>query len=59
MYCIVFCFVLFGESGMAINVVVSVQYNGVFLSDIVLLTQGYCHRGTHLNAMKRFCICSL
>ena len=43
---------------MAINV--SVQYNGEFLRDIILLTQGYYHhRGTHLNAMKRFCICSL
>ena len=42
---------------MAINV--SVQYNGGFLPDIILLTQGYYHRGTHLNAMKRFCLCSL
>ena len=37
---------------MAINV--SVQYNGGFLPDIILLTQGYYHRGTHLNDMKRF-----
>ena len=37
---------------MVINVV-SVQYNGGFLPDIIL-TQGYYHRGTHLNAMKRF-----
>ena len=35
---------------MAINV--SVQYNGGLLSDIILLTQCYYHRGTHLNAMK-------
>ena len=35
---------------MAINV--NVQYNGGFLPDIILWTQ--C-----LNAMKRFCICSL
>ena len=42
---------------MAINV--SVQYNGGLLPDIILLTQCYCHRGTRLNAMKRFCICSL
>ena len=42
---------------MAINV--NVQYNGGFLPDIVLLTQCYLHRGTCLNAMKRFCICSL
>ena len=42
---------------MAINV--SVQYNGGLLPDIILLTQCYYHRGTPLNAMKRFCICSL
>ena len=42
---------------MAINV--SVQYNGGLLPDIILLTQCYLHRGTRLNAMKRFCICSL
>ena len=38
---------------------VSVQYNGGLLPDIILLTQFYYHRGTRLNAMKRFCICSL
>ena len=37
---------------MAISV--SVQYNGGFLRDIILLTQGYYHRGTHSNAMKMF-----
>ena len=42
---------------MAINV--SAQYNGGLLPDIILLTQCYYHRGTRLNAMKRFCICSL
>ena len=42
---------------MAINV--SVQYNGGFLPDIILWPQRYLHRGTCLNAMKRFCICSL
>ena len=44
---------------MAINV--SVQYYGGFLPDIILLTQCYYHNntGTSLNAMKRFCICSL
>ena len=42
---------------MAIDV--SVQYNGGLLPDIILLTQCYYHRGTRLNAMKRFCICSL
>ena len=39
---------------------VSVQHNGVFLPGIVLLTQCYYHRGTRLNAMKRFfSVCSL
>ena len=42
---------------MAINV--SVQYNGGLLPDIILLTQCYYHRGTRLNAMIFFCICSL
>ena len=42
---------------MAINV--NVQYNGGFLPDIILWTQCYLHRGTCLNAMKRFCICGL
>ena len=42
---------------MAINV--SVQHNGGFLPDIILLTQRYYHRGTRLKAIKRFCICSL
>ena len=42
---------------MAINV--NVQYNGGLLPDIILLTQCYFHRGTRLNAMKRFFICSL
>ena len=42
---------------MAINV--SVQYNGESLPDIILLTLCYYHRGTRLNAMKRFCLCSL
>ena len=40
---------------MATNV--SVQYNGGPLSDIILLTHCYSHRGTRLNAM-RFCLCS-
>ena len=42
---------------MAINV--SVQYNGGLLPDIILSIQGYYHRGTRLNAIKRFCFCSL
>ena len=54
-----FCFLLFVWClCMAINV--SVQYNSGLLPDIILLTQCYYHhRGTRLNAMKRFCICSL
>ena len=32
-----------------------VQYNGGLLPDILLLTQCYYHRGTLLNATKRFC----
>ena len=42
---------------MAISV--SVQHNGGFLPDIILLTQCYYHRGTRLNAIKRLCVCSL
>ena len=42
---------------MAINA--SVQYNGGLLPDMILLTQGYYDRRTRLNAMKKFCICSL
>ena len=38
---------------MASNVV-SVRYNGGPLPDIILLTHGYCHQGTRLNAMNRF-----
>ena len=42
---------------MEINV--SVQYNGELLPNIILLTYCYYHRGTRLNALKEFCICSL
>ena len=42
---------------MTINV--SVQYNGGLLPAVILLTQCYYHRGTCLNVMKRFCLCSL
>ena len=42
---------------MVINI--SVQHNGGFLPDIILLNQGYLHRGTRLNAMKKLCIYSL
>ena len=38
---------------------VNAQYNGGLLPDIILLTQCYYHRGTRLNATKKFCICSL
>ena len=31
---------------------ISVQYNGGFLPDIILLTQGYYHWGTRLNIMS-------
>ena len=34
---------------MVINI--NVQHNGGFLPDIILLTQGYYHRGTRLNTM--------
>ena len=34
---------------MVINI--SVQHNGRFLPDIILLTQGYYHWGTRLNTM--------
>ena len=44
-------------ASMAINV--NVQYNGGLLPDMILLTQCYYHRGTRINAMKRYCICSL
>ena len=37
---------------MVINI--SVQYNGGFLPDIILLTQGYLHRDIRLNTMKKF-----
>ena len=40
---------------MAINI--SVQDTGGCFADIIL--QGSYHRGTRLNAMKRFCLCSL
>ena len=36
-----------------------VSLHGGVLPDIILWTQCYLHRGTCLNAMKWFCICSL
>ena len=38
---------------MAINVV-SVQYDGGFLPDMILSTLCHYHRGTRLNAVKSF-----
>ena len=35
------------------------QYNGGLLSDIIPFIHCYYHGGTRLNAMKRFCLCSL
>ena len=46
------CLPFFWCPCMAINV--SVQHDGGFLPDIILLTQCYYHRGTRLNAMKSF-----
>ena len=47
--CLLFCIVWW--PGMAINVSVQ-KYNGGFLPDNILLTQGYYLRGTRLNAME-------
>ena len=57
LHCLWFAPHVFLVSLQAINV--NVQYNGGFLPDIILWTQCYLHRGTCLNAMKGFCICSL
>ena len=40
------------------SVNISVQYNGRFLPDTILLTQGYYHWGTRLNTMYWLCIYS-
>ena len=39
--------------------IICVRYNGGFLPDILLLALRYYHRGTPLNAMERFYLCSL
>ena len=52
LHCLWFVSNVFWRPCMAINV--NVQYNGGFLPDIILWTQCYLHRGTCLNAMKRF-----
>ena len=45
-------FVLFGHVWkLCMGINISVQYNGGFLPDIILLTQGYYPRGTRLNTM--------
>ena len=49
-------FPLFWSFCKATNI--CVQYNGGFLPDVILLTLYYYHRGTRLNAIKRFCLCS-
>ena len=59
MYYNIFDFAVFLLSCPCMAIDVSVQYNGGLLPDIILLAQRYYHRGTRLNAMKRFCICSL
>ena len=58
-YCVLkmFCFVFVWWSCMAINV--SVQHYGGLLPGIILVAQCYYHRGTCLNAMKRFCLSTL
>ena len=45
--CLLFCYAWW--LCMAINI--SVQHNDGLLPDIILLTQGYYHRGTRLNTM--------
>ena len=52
LHCLWFAFNVFLVS-------LNVQYNGGFLPDVILWNQCYLHRGTCLNAMKRFCIYSL
>ena len=57
MYYFFFFFLASVPAWRLINV--SVLRNGGFLPVNILLTQCYYHRGTRLNTMKRFCICSL
>ena len=45
--------------GDSIVIDISVQYNGGFLPNITLLTQGYYHWGTRLNTMEWLCVYSL
>ena len=50
--CLMFCYVWW----LCMVIDISVQYNGGFLPDIILLTQGYYHRGTRLNTRVWFCL---
>ena len=45
--CLIFCY----ASWLCMVINISVQHNGGLLPDIILLTQGYYHRGTRLNTM--------
>ena len=47
LHCLLFCY----ASWLCMVINISVQYNGGLLPDIILLTQGYYHRGTRLNTM--------
>ena len=49
LHCLLFCYARW--LCMAVNI--SIQYNGRLLPDIILLTQGYYHRGTRSNTMSR------
>ena len=49
----------FGLATKTMNMRNNNDNNGGFLPDITLLTQCYYHRGTHLDVMKEFYICSL
>ena len=53
-----FIFVMLGVPAWRL-MQVYIQYNGGLLPDIIMLTQCYYHRGTRLNAIKRFCLRSL
>ena len=47
-----YCSVMLGyDWWLCIVICISVQCNGGFLPDMILLAQGYYHRGTRLNTM--------
>ena len=60
-YCIVSVLFLFFVWCPCMAIDVSVPYNGGLLPDILLLTQCYYyyHRGTRVDATKKFCLCSV